>query len=427
MLVEFSVANFRSFKDKAILSFVASSLKSKKEYKYVDENSIVSTVNNIRLLKSAIVYGANNSGKSNLRKAILFMKSLVEDSAQRRGSTEKIAVEKYKFNTSSENEASFFEVICIIENVLYRYGFEIKDGWIGREWLYYTPKKRETLLFERSGDKFDYTKVFSQESAISRFTRRNALFLSTSAQLNTAIALKLVSWFNKIIDFSLEKLPKDIITPTVINAENISKLFYSIIKNFDLGFEKLDYVKKDGILREILGKSLTSEDEEQYGDKLFNSELLSVHRIYDENHDFVDFSAVNFDEYQSEGTKKLILLASTIAIYSHLHSILLIDELDSKLHPKLLLDLIKIINTRAFSRDAQFFMCTHNTILLKQSIFRRDQIWFTEKNRFGESVLYSLAEFKVRNDASFDKDYLEGRYGAIPFLNSQNFLTEFSK
>ena len=188
MLVQFTVGNYRSIKEPITLSMVAANLVS--QDKSLDENNTF-TVGKLKLLKSAAIYGANASGKSNLIKALNFMIRFINDSTNIR---ERIEVDPFLLNTETENASSFFEMIFIIEGQRYRYGFEIDSEKIHSEWLFHTPKSREANLFLRNDQKIVVSSNFKEGKGITDKTRKDALFLSVTAQFNGLIASQISNY-----------------------------------------------------------------------------------------------------------------------------------------------------------------------------------------------------------------------------------------
>ena len=185
MLVEFSVGNYRSFKEPVTFSMVAANIVAKD--KKLDENNVFAVDDELKLLKSAAIYGANASGKSNIVKALSFMKWFMVNSSRETQSTDTIDVEPFRLSTDTEKEPSYFELVFLMGGKRYRYGFEADNKQIVSEWLYYVPKVRETRLFEREKNNFKISKNY-KAYGIQKVTRDNALFLSVSAQFNMGIA-----------------------------------------------------------------------------------------------------------------------------------------------------------------------------------------------------------------------------------------------
>ncbi|MGO9568912.1 MAG: AAA family ATPase [Desulfomonilaceae bacterium] len=196
MLIEFSVGNYKSIREKVTLSMVAAAMKSKD--RSVDENNVIDVGQKLRLLASAAIYGANASGKSNLISAMDFMKTFVQISAKDTQASDKISTDSFRLSTEFDQKPSHFEVVFLLEGKRYRYGFEVNTDRIISEWLYYTPKSREATLFERNLDDIYVCNYFKEGKGLIRRTRSNALFLAVVAQWNGAVATKLLEWFHYV-------------------------------------------------------------------------------------------------------------------------------------------------------------------------------------------------------------------------------------
>lgn len=429
-LQEFSFGNFRSFKEINTLNLAAAKLKSK--YKHIDENNIFSTDNieNISFLKSKAIYGANASGKSNIIKALVtfirILKSSVKD--------DKVLtmVDSFRLSTETENEPTFFQIIFWDENMKYRYGFELNDENIFSEWLYGKPGKKEMCYFIREGseiielDKTNFAEGDKLNSLISddadnELFRNNSLFLSTLSSFG----------FGKIS----KRIVENITSFTVISGlghqgmyafagdsledEEKKRYILDFLKKGDIGIEDLNSV-------EISNKDLPDDVEDEIRKDFENKKrklLLSSRKKYDDKNEFVENETFSFRIHESEGTQKLFELSPFIYKTLKENKVLIIDEFDARFHPLLTQKIIELFNSKE-NKGAQLIITTHDTNLLSSKLLRRDQIEFVEKDNYGISHLYSLAEFKgIRNDASFEMDYIHGKYGAIPFLgNFKNIL-----
>lgn len=420
MLIEFSVGNYRSFKDKVTFSMVAANLVSKD--KSLDENNVFVIDKELRLLKSAAIYGANASGKSNLAKALYFMKWFMVNSSKETQSTDKIDVEPFRLNTKTERELSYFELVFIMGGQKYRYGFEVSRERVVSEWLFYVPKVRETKLFERDIDTIEVSKKYNADG-IQKRTRQNALFLSVSAQFNVDLAERLLEWTTEKLNI-ISGLHEDTHHYTVeclVNNENRDDII-QLIKKLDLGIAEIQVVQKDFTeaipdeIRQLIAKQTSIS-------------IGTYHRKFDADGNYHSIEKFNLETHESEGTQKVFALAGLLMNTLRKGKILIIDEFDARLHPLISLAIVRLFNSKETNpNNAQLIFMTHDTNLLDNKIFRRDQIWFTEKNKYAATDLYSLAEYKIRNDASFESDYIKGRYGAIPFIgnlgNNVNYLID---
>lgn len=394
MLIQFSVGNFLSFKEQSTLSLVASALK---DIQILSEDVIFNIgETDLALLKSATIYGANASGKSNFIKALDFFKWYVINSSKDIQAGERVNVESFRLSSSTVEEPSYFEAIFCNAEYQYRYGFETDENMIHSEWLYQKANKKrakEVELFYRDEDGFNIHSKFiiGKELINKQMVRTNALLLSVAAQFNDAVAVEIVKWLNDT---------------TIISGSNEKNIW-------DLAAIRLDDLKmKQRIVDFSRYADLGIENIEKV-----NNAIISMHTQYDDEGNEVKLINFPFKKNESEGTSKYFSLAYPIIDALDNGKRLIIDEFDSKMHPLLTCRIIALFNSKETNpKNAQLIFTTHDTNLLSASIFRRDQIWFTQKDRFGATELYSLAEYKVRNDASFEKDYLSGKYGAIPIM-----------
>jgi uncharacterized protein len=400
MLLEFTVGNYLSFKEKKTLSLEATSIKD-----YPDN---IFEEGKYKLLRSAVIYGANSSGKSNFIKALEMMQILVRNSGKE-SSVNEIDVKPFLLNTETENQPSHFEMLFIIEGTRYRYGFEADKNIIHAEWLFEGKGSKESSLFIRAKDSIEVTTDFEEGKGIEEKTRDNALFLSVVDQFNGTISKKIMNWFNMQIIFSgLQHEKRKYLTSLILKEANISALVKDFLIPLDLGFKDFKIVELD--------KN--------------SNQILTLHNKYDKSGAIVDKCELDMAEQESSGTNKLYDIAGSIAYSLKLSGLIVIDELDAKLHPLLTMAIVKLFNSPIYNKDnAQLIFATHDTNMLSYGCFRRDQIYFTEKDRFEATDMYSLVEYKdtegnkVRNDRLFEKDYIAGRYGAIPFIgNFSNLL-----
>ncbi len=463
MLLEFSVSNFRSIKDKITFSMIADDKKG--------TNSFQSKRFNI--LTSAAIYGHNASGKSNVVKALSFMKELVLNKNKIILSTDKLPYQPFKLSSETENSSSTFEIVFIINNIKYRYGFEADDQIVYSEWLYEDKKGKEAKLFFRDIDEktlyvnptkfkegfgkeklkieqmfakveeFENTidsfkspeklkllkknkleaeiKSFEEETLNIKFelqkalqiadkklsTNDNQLFLWKCDQEGGDISKKILEWFVDLnivdglshveyIDQVIDKMKNEKFKNKVSNYLRIA----------DLGILDIESVNK-----EITG---------EISDKTTKSKIKISHQKYDENSEIEGEVLFDLEKDESVGTNKFFAMAGPILDTLENGKILMIDELDASLHPMLTRHLISLFHKKSINKkNAQLIIVTHDVNLLKKrSIFYRDQIWFTEKDKLGITRLTSLLEYKgVRITDNFEKDYLQGKFGGIPSLN----------
>jgi uncharacterized protein len=427
MLIEFSVGNYRSFKEKVTFSMVAANLVS--QDKDLDTNNVFAVDKELSLVKSAAIYGANASGKSNLAKALQFMKWFMVNSSKETQSTEAIGVERFRLSTETDNQPSFFEIVFLLDGQQHRYGFTADREKVVSEWLYYVPKTRETKLFDRQEDKFDIAKVYKADGIAAK-TRNNALFLSVSAQFNVDKSETILNLITYQINLVSGLDDVGLLAYTInclLEKENHDEII-KLVKRLDLGIAEVEVHQLDP--RDILRFDDVPEAMQHELKKMLvksNTKLNSIstmHQKFDRNGEQVLLEEFDLSSEESDGTQKIFALASLIVNTLKHSKILIIDEFDARLHPLMSRSIVELFNSNETNpHNAQLIVMTHDTNLLSNKIFRRDQIWFTEKDRYGATALYSLAEYKVRNDASFGSDYIKGKYGAIPYIQvAESFI-----
>lgn len=404
MLVNFTVGNFRSFKEKRTLSMEAANIK---EY-----SEAVIEKNGIQLLPIAALYGANSSGKSNILKAFSVFVNMLRFSNSM-NSTDGIDVipfllddKENVFETPSYFEA---EIITLTDNY-YRYGFEINPKAVISEWLYKKNGKRETCLFLRDHDDIGITKNFPEGKGLEIKTRNNALFLSVCDSFNSSIAheiMKEIGWFVVMSAAEHEKF-YDLMNPIILQHSQAHSTILNeigiVMNNMDLGFTRFEVPQEEAVAKAV--------------------KAFTFHNRYNDKGEVVGEARLRMKQDESEGTNKLFDILSAIVSVLAAGGVLIVDELDCKLHPILTAYIIKMFNDPKLNTGhGQLVFATHDSNLLSAKCLRRDEVWFVEKDKQEASDLYSLVEFKdadgvkVRNDRSFEKDYIMGRYGAIPYVN----------
>ncbi len=425
MIIEFSVGNFLSFKDKKTLNIEATSI--------TDYKDRVFSVGAHKLLRSAVLYGANSSGKSNFLKAMSIMRKIVMTSAEK-SSVSKNNIVPFLLNPETEKEPSHFEVIFLINEKRYRYGFELDNVAIKAEWLFVLEDKKEKNLFLREGDGISITNDFKEGDGLEEKTRDNALFLSIVDQFNGQISGEILKWFNNwvtILGLSHENY-RGVTFSLLEKKESKSKLL-SFLKDLDLGFEELR-LKKEKFSPTILPKDIPQELLEGIITDLSGKTIArvnTIHKKYDNDGNQVGSQDFDLREQESSGTNKIFDISGPIFDTLIEGGVIVIDELDAKLHPLMTVAITNLFNSPEINlKNAQLIFATHDTNLLSYGRFRRDQIFFVEKDHYEASDIYSLVEYKedgskIRKDRSFEKDYINGRYGAIPFIGNFKQLVAY--
>lgn len=397
MLVNFTVGNFLSFREKKTLSLEAAPIK--------DSGSQIIEVGKLQLLPSAALYGANSSGKSNFLHALGALSVMVNKSSSSSSIT-RLPVIPFLLDKDSEKEPSFFEIEVITPSLVhYRYGFECTQEIIVREWLYRIGSRSEKNLFIREGENIGVASSFSEGKGLEERTRSNALFLSVCDAFNGPVAKVLV---HSIVIPPLPDNPQELFDAQLAFIQATKEVYSEdvirVFKNLDFGFTSFE---------------IPSSVEEAKAVKAW-----TTHNVYDENGQVIGNKRFSMKTSESAGTNRLFDIIYLIMSALAEGSPLVVDEVDRAMHPLITKYVIGLFNNaKTNPKGAQLIFTTHDTNLLSSKIFRRDQIWFVEKDKTESSDLFCLAEFKdaegvkVRNDRSFEKDYIQGKYGAIPYLN----------
>jgi len=410
MLVGFTCENYVSFRTSCVLSMQASA---------IGEHVETHTLNTPhgRLLKSSLVYGANAAGKSNLLKAMWFMRQMVLHSVSVRGLAAQ--AECFKFIQDSEKRPSVFEVSFITGTTLYRYGFQLLGGRVDGEWLY-RKAKRESLLFERSGPSWSTIELkgpLKTLETIKSHTREDALFVTVAALFNNKVAKDVMQWLESVMILTPHSSPVETFK-YMEDGEQNRRAVLKYLQQADTGIENVLFRITD-----------TDSQEEivHFGDdfsvtrvrKTREVDLKTRHALYSDNNERVASVDLPFDEYQSAGTIALFEMLGPVLRGLQEGRLVIIDELGSRLHPSLTRFTLSLFHSLDLNPSTAQLICnTHDVLLLDEDI-RRDQVWFVQKNPRGESELYSLHDFAdIRKDEFFRKKYLLGVFGAIPRLES---------
>jgi len=393
---------------------VAAPIKSK--YPELDTNNIIKVSDKLSLLKSVAIYGANGSGKSNLVKAIITMLIFIRDSFKNELIGRAI-IEPFALNHENPNLPTFFQLVFLYNNVRYRYGFEVYRNEVKSEWLFGTPDKKEVYFFTREGSTIQINeKQFVEGKELANKTSVNNLFLNIAKAFNGNVSKRIVDFLTGSIlvsaginDSSFRETTLDI-----MKFEHFKQHILSFMNIADFGIQEISNRKTiiknipEGVSEDLLNQILTDNGEV----------VVSKRTVLDENgHKLLDKEWI-MDDHESDGTQKIFNYSGVITTTLMSGMALFLDEFDARLHPMLTKKIVEMFNSPILNKNgAQLIFVTHDTNLLDNTLLRRDQIYFTEKNKMQETVLYSLADFKgVRNDASYEKDYINGKYGAIPFL-----------
>lgn len=417
MIIDFSVENYRSIKEMQTLSMSAANIISK--YKELDQENVFKHSPKLALLKSKAIYGANASGKSNLIRALVAFISIVVNSVK----DDKVLtsrIESFELSTETENQPSYFQLSFLLNKVYYRYGFEATDKEIKSEWLFGSPGKKEVSFFTREGSSIIINeKQFKEATKVSDLysqpendiARSNSLFITAVKSFSGGIAREIVDYLSSYIiisglsDFKLHKIAEE-----SLGDEEKRVKIAALLRVADVGIDDISRVEYH------------SDKEINKSDRSFLT--VTQHKKFDQN--LQQAGSANFFMLtnESEGSKKMFEVSPLILDALNENRVLIMDEFDARFHPLLTRRIVELFNSKS-NKGSQFIFATHDTNLLNAKLLRRDQICFVEKDKYGGSHFYSLVDFKgVRNDASFEKDYVSGKYGAIPFLGDFNSIIE---
>lgn len=437
MLLEFKVSNYRSIGEEQVLSLIP----APKQKDYL-ENII--ELGKYRALNAISLYGSNSGGKSNILKSMSLLDRLVHMSA-RASSTTRLPYDPFLLREDFSNRPTTFEISFIVGENRYRYGFEFNEERIEEEWLFRKSIGREVIVFEREGDVIDVSSSFNGTKKIIdaaiEATRDNALFLSTCDMLNIEEAKEIFSWFSRfsMID-GLNTEFEEIQTVELWEKDEYKEKIREYLKSLNLGITNVNITTQEFEISE-LPDDMPKSMKEKLAKSLKGKQSYTVfaeHNIYDSEQKPTNRTrSWKWEERESSGAKKAFQLSGPILWALANGGVLIIDEIEAKLHPIMTLNTIDIfLNKRSNPNNAQLIFATHDTNLLSYSKLRRDQICFAEKNKWESTELYSLSDFiyfgeksgelvseKERPDTDKEKRYFEGRYGAIPALGGfQTFI-----
>lgn len=414
MLVGFTFENFASFYNNTEFAMTVSGNDSR--YK---ELNTFSTPHG-ELLKSCFMYGANGSGKTNFIDALAFMKYIV--TAELDVQSRIISKPNYfLFNNASKDKPTSFSIAFIVDGILYDYGFSVLNNKIIKEYLD-KKEKRTVNVFTRSGSNFENIKINSKEfrnvEHVIKNTREDVLFLSWANFCNNEMAMKIYKWFEAIQIFDADDT-NQLLSVTVNymeEHENGKKDIVELMNKLGIPIDDFEVEITDNKMSETLMAALKKNYKEKFKNMMNvkSVDLKVKQKVYNENWDNYTMSDFGF-ELESAGTKKLFEIAGPIISAINNGSVVLIDEIDARLHPALVRHLVMMFNSLSQNpNNAQLICNTHDVTLLDEDI-RRDQIYFLEKDEYGVSKLYSLCDFKgIRKDSKILKQYLLGVYGALP-------------
>ncbi len=449
MLVRFSVENFRSFDQEATLSMIATPSDVLSSHVMPMETSAKPA----GVVQAAALYGANASGKSNLVEAMNFAKRLILDGTR---ADRPIPRSPFKLNRTSLQAPSTFRFEFVQDGTLYDYGFKLSDTEVLEEWLFATPKRREVRFFERTTESQkvsveigaglaskNETKQRDFLGFVAQGTRPNQLFLTEARDRNVESLRPAIDWFAHTLHIIRAEWRYKPMERRAHEDPAFSQFAGEFLSKAGTGVLTLETEAAPFDL-DALFPGLPAENRNQFVNSLDDrntdifavsgaQEAVALSRVGSDavqyrlwlKHEGGNGEHVRFDlSEESEGTQRLMNLLPALADLSTSNAVYVVDELDRRLHPLLSRYFVEsFFKLRPPGSKSQLIFTTHESNLLDLSLLRRDEIWFVEKDGKGASHLSSLAEFKVRPDLHIQKGYLNGRFGAIPFLGDLDQLS----
>ena len=424
MLLNFAVTNYRSIKERQVFSLMAVE-------GLPHEESLIRSKDGIQILPVALLFGANASGKSNILRAFGMMRQMVLNSVRLNPDDTLDEYEPFLLDEESRNNSTELEAEFIIKGEggiehHYRYGLAFSETLITEEWLYIYEGGNETELFSRYRDKVQVNETeFPEGKGKEDALNSNRLFLSLIAQLNGTESKEIISWFDrgKFVTASQIEEYRIVTTSLLKHKKNLTALddivhfidtVLTFLSNIDMSITELS-IKEEPV---AFPKELPEEIKKVlYQDGQTSLEILSTHNRYNRQGEIIGKEIFNIGHNESEGTQKITDLLGLIFLTLVGGRLLVIDELDAKLHPLLTRAIVQLFtNPKINPHGAQLVFTTHDTNQLHLDYVRRDEIWFTEKSPVEATELYSHIEFKDFDQFTdnITEQYVNGRYGAIP-------------
>ncbi len=436
MLIRFTVSNFRSFNDEVVFSMIPGAAQKHQGHIITNHES------KIDVLRFAMLYGANASGKSNLVRAIAFARDFIIDGTRPK---ESITVEPFRLATTKSKNPSRFEFEFIVGAVAYAYGFLVDQHSVKEEWLYVVNQNEEYALFKRKPGKRQVVEATFYESLdidqqflqfVARGTRPNELLLTKLAENNVNQFEDIDEWFRRKLTIVFPNSRHSSMEVKVYKDQKFSQALAAFLKSMNTGVDEVraravDIETIDFPMDLIQSKwDADGQEPENAAEPIENLVVLNTpqgrYLLHRNEQDEIVAQAlstrrnisgksIDFElNEESDGTQRLLDLFPIL--YAAEDRVFIIDELERSLHPNLVQNFIKHFLDQP--NQNQLIVTTHESTLLDLAIFRRDEIWFVEKSPDGASTLYSLEEFKPRHDLDIRKGYLQGRFGGVPVFGS---------
>ena len=418
-LLSFTAENVRCYRDEVHLSLQGTRMAEKGVARRL---AVAGTSKPIDVLPVAGIFGANASGKTAILEAIDDMRTVVEGSFRLGTPESAIYRRPFLLDEESRRRPSRFEIELVLEGIRWQYGFELLDDRILDEYAYHFPRGRQAMVFERNGDSPRFGPPYRTDGkAMLRALRPNALLLSVAEALKIPDLSDLYAWFRTMMRFASSRNRGERANTTVNLVELTEKRdrILNLLRYADLGVT--------GIHREMLPTEITERVRKvmrmlsDIDDDADLEEEFNLEGVVLLTHSAAVGEARILPQDESLGTQVWVGLIGPLIEVLDTGAVLLVDELDGSLHPRLVQKFVRLFqNTGTNPRCAQLIFNSHDTNILGDSDSRtigRDQIWFTEKDTDGASSLYSATTFGPRRDDSIQRRYLQGRYGAVPSLN----------
>jgi len=422
MLVDFTVENYRSIKEPVTLSAVAQkqsdrqTSQSSKRKRVKSDHEIAPGYHvegwDIELLPVLAIFGANASGKSNVIQALDYLLLMMSHGTQEAVKFQRVfkyaKLDPFKLDSISAQKPTRFELRTLFDNNIYTYSLELNQNHVLLEKLDYAlnTTKRPRRLFHRQWNESNKKFIWKTgeyfagaHNQLKDNIRENELFISTLVKLKVNIIESFTNWLITALNgINLES--EDLFLAVITDTQEtwlFNKLLeetLNIVQKFDTGLSRIEFQKKS--------------------DERIGHNIYAVHNTHDGNE--IHWL---FDE-ESLGTQHLFKLAFRIVFSMEIGGLIIVDELGTNIHPNIVRSIIRIFqNPKTNPKNAQLILTSHDNTLQRNNLLRRDQIWFTQKRPDQSTELYPLTDFHVRNDLAIDKAYLDGRFGAVPFLPSE--------
>lgn len=425
MLIEFRFKNYRSFRDEATLSMEATGLSSFK-------NCLIPLTSTVKLLPACAIYGKNGGGKSNVIRAFWLAVQFIRNAQRTQHERAVIPVNPFALNDYSKDEPTEFDFVYTSNGIKYWYGFSATREKIFSEYLYHAPKGQKALIFSRTAQEFSFTEEKTKRSMIGEMVAENQLFFSVACTMNDAPCVAAMRWFRDQVYFSRDysDIPRQLLEYS--EDKNMLKAISDYAKAADLGIQDMQFefdskeLKDDDSLPNDIPDGIKtalvqfmhvlSETSNNGEVRLKMGEVTAKASHLGQTKDGKKTSYLIDLADESDGTRKLMALAPAIESALRTGGILLVDELERELHPKLVNYIIAKFQSKVTNPNgAQIVFTTHNTELMNLELLRKDQLYFVDKqDKDGASELYSISEFATRTTDNIRKGYLVGKYGATP-------------